>query len=81
MKSVGSKTGSLADIVNKDVKGEQVRKDITEGEAGLKMTLAIQVVDYKTCEVVPNAYVDIWSSNSTVSRLEGAGGPTREVNA
>lgn len=29
------------------------------------MTLAIQVVDYKTCQVVPNAYVDIWSSNST----------------
>ncbi|KAK3936348.1 aromatic compound dioxygenase [Diplogelasinospora grovesii] len=47
------------------VKGEQVRKDITEGEAGIKMTLAIQVVDYKTCKTVPNAYVDIWSSNST----------------
>ena len=29
------------------------------------MTLAIQVVDYKTCKVVPDAYVDIWSSNST----------------
>lgn len=29
------------------------------------MTLAIQVVDYKTCQVVPNAYVDIWSSNAT----------------
>ncbi|KAK3933874.1 Intradiol ring-cleavage dioxygenase [Diplogelasinospora grovesii] len=38
---------------------------ITEGEAGIKMTLAIQVVDYKTCKTVPNAYVDIWSSNST----------------
>ena len=49
-----------------DVKGEQVRKDITDGQAGVKMTLAIQVVDYKTCQVVPNAYVDIWSSNSTV---------------
>jgi hypothetical protein len=23
------------------------------------------VVDYKTCKVVPDAYVDIWSSNST----------------
>ncbi|KAK3326801.1 Intradiol ring-cleavage dioxygenase [Apodospora peruviana] len=47
------------------VQGEQVRKDITETEPGIKMTLAIQVVDYKTCKVVPNAYVDIWSSNST----------------
>lgn len=47
------------------VKGEQVRKDITEGENGIKLTLIIQVVDYKTCKVVPDAYVDIWSSNST----------------
>jgi len=50
------------------VKGEEVRKDITEGEAGIKLTLAIQVVDYKTCKVVPDAFVDIWSSNATVSR-------------
>ncbi|ERS95385.1 hypothetical protein HMPREF1624_08263 [Sporothrix schenckii ATCC 58251] len=47
------------------VKGEQVRKDITEGEAGIKLTLVVQVVDYKTCKAVPDAYVDIWSSNST----------------
>lgn len=33
------------------------------------MTLAIQVVDYKTCETVTDAFVDIWSSNSTVSYL------------
>ena len=49
------------------MQGEQVRKDNTEGQAGVKLTLAIQVVDYKTCAPVPNAYVDIWSSNSTVS--------------
>lgn len=30
------------------------------------MTLAIQVVDYQTCKVLPDAYVDIWSSNATV---------------
>jgi len=47
------------------VRGEEVRKDLTEGMAGIKLTLAIQVVDYKTCQVVPNAYVDIWNSNST----------------
>jgi protocatechuate 3,4-dioxygenase beta subunit len=47
------------------VSGEKIRKDIKDGEQGIKMTLAIQVVDYKTCAVVPNAYVDIWSSNST----------------
>ncbi|KAL2145833.1 hypothetical protein VTI28DRAFT_6130 [Corynascus sepedonium] len=47
------------------VKGEEVRKDITNGEAGIPLTLAIQVVDYKTCETVTDAFVDIWSSNST----------------
>jgi len=47
------------------VKGEEIRKDITNGEKGIKLTLAIQVVDYKTCATVPNAYVDIWSSNAT----------------
>ncbi|KAK4104427.1 Intradiol ring-cleavage dioxygenase-like protein [Parathielavia hyrcaniae] len=47
------------------VKGEEIRKDITGGERGIPLTLAIQVVDYKTCQTVPNAYVDIWSSNST----------------
>lgn len=49
------------------MQGEEVRKDITGAEAGIKMTLAIQVVDYQTCKTVPNAYVDVWSSNSTVS--------------
>ncbi|CAK7230017.1 hypothetical protein SCUCBS95973_007431 [Sporothrix curviconia] len=47
------------------VKGEQIRKDITEGEDGIKLSLIIQVVDYKTCQVVPDAYVDVWSSNAT----------------
>lgn len=50
-----------------DVQGEEIRKDITGGERGIKLTLAIQVVDYQTCETVPDAYVDIWSSNATVS--------------
>lgn len=51
-----------------DVLGEEIRKDITGGEAGIKMTLAIQVVDVQTCEPVPEAFLDIWSSNATVSR-------------
>lgn len=62
------------------VKGEEVRRDITNGEVGIKMTTVIQVVDYKTCQVVPNAYVDIWSSNSTgiytgVQGYPGMGNP------
>jgi protocatechuate 3,4-dioxygenase beta subunit len=47
------------------VKGEEVRKDITGGEAGIKMTIAIEVVDVATCSPVTNAHVDIWSSNAT----------------
>ncbi|KAK3984621.1 Intradiol ring-cleavage dioxygenase [Cladorrhinum sp. PSN332] len=62
------------------VRGEEIRKDITNGEKGIRMTLAIQVVDYKTCQVVPNAHVDIWSSNSTgiyvgVQGYPGMGNP------
>jgi protocatechuate 3,4-dioxygenase beta subunit len=49
------------------VQGEEIRKDITNDERGIPLTLAIQVVDYQNCQTVPNAYVDIWSSNSTVS--------------
>ncbi|KAL2152736.1 hypothetical protein VTH82DRAFT_5921 [Thermothelomyces myriococcoides] len=47
------------------VKGEEIRKEITNGEAGIPLTLAIQVVDYNTCETVTDAYVDIWSCNAT----------------
>lgn len=32
------------------------------------MTLAIQVVDVQTCQPVPDAFLDIWSSNATVRR-------------
>ena len=55
-------------LLSLDVLGEEIRKDITGGEAGIKMTLAIQVVDVQTCEPVPEAFLDIWSSNATVSR-------------
>ncbi|KAL2113909.1 hypothetical protein VUR80DRAFT_1762 [Thermomyces stellatus] len=47
------------------VLGEEVRKDITNGEPGIPMTLAIQAVDVNTCEPVTDAYLDIWSSNAT----------------
>ncbi|KAL1874354.1 hypothetical protein VTK73DRAFT_437 [Phialemonium thermophilum] len=47
------------------VKGEDVRRNITEGQAGIRMTFVIQVVDYHTCNPVPNAYLDVWSSNAT----------------
>ncbi|KAK7190728.1 hypothetical protein DPSP01_006661 [Paraphaeosphaeria sporulosa] len=47
------------------VAGELVRENIVEGQAGIPLTLDIQVVDVNTCEVVPQAYTEIWHCNST----------------
>jgi protocatechuate 3,4-dioxygenase beta subunit len=47
------------------VRGEHIRKDITEGQGGIKLRLNIQVVDVSNCKPVEGAYVDIWSSNAT----------------
>ena len=43
--------------------GDFVRSDITEGQAGLPMTLTLTVVD-TNCQPVPNARVDIWHANA-----------------
>ncbi|KAJ4357991.1 uncharacterized protein N0V89_002568 [Didymosphaeria variabile] len=47
------------------VAGELVRENIVDGQAGVPLTLDIQVVDVNTCEVVPQAYTEIWHCNST----------------
>ena len=47
------------------VAGELVRENIVEDQAGVPLTLDIQVVDVNTCEVVPQAYTEIWHCNST----------------
>jgi hypothetical protein len=63
-----------------------VQKDITEeGEAGIEVTFAIQGCDYKTCQVVPRAWIDIWSSNGhgharRRSRISRHGGPKDALN-
>lgn len=51
-----------------DVRGEEVRRELTEGESGVKMTIDIQVVDVKTCQPIVNSAVDFWSANSTVGQ-------------
>ncbi|BAU98786.1 twin-arginine protein translocase subunit TatC [Aurantimicrobium minutum] len=43
--------------------GDFVRSDITEGQAGLPMTLTLTVVD-TNCQPIPNARVDIWHANA-----------------
>ncbi|GAA5703485.1 intradiol ring-cleavage dioxygenase [Streptomyces avermitilis] len=39
---------------------ETVRKNITEGKAGVPLTLRVTVVDATTCAPLPNTAVDIW---------------------
>ncbi|KAJ4145841.1 hypothetical protein LMH87_004673 [Akanthomyces muscarius] len=47
------------------VGGESLRKDVTDSEPGIEITLDYQVIDVDTCEPVPNVYVEIWHCNST----------------
>lgn len=42
------------------VAGEYVRQDITEGQAGVDLTLDLQVLDIETCEPVVGVYTEIW---------------------
>ncbi|MFF8865210.1 intradiol ring-cleavage dioxygenase [Streptomyces sp. NPDC015139] len=39
---------------------ERVRKDITEGKAGVPLTLRVTVIDSTTCATLPDTAVDIW---------------------
>jgi protocatechuate 3,4-dioxygenase beta subunit len=42
------------------VAGEKLRRDITEGKAGVPLRLRLTVVNASTCKAVRNAAVDIW---------------------
>ncbi|KEP46710.1 dioxygenase [Rhizoctonia solani 123E] len=45
--------------------GEMVRQNITDGQAGLPLTLEVDFIDVETCKAVPNVWVDAWHCNST----------------
>ncbi|KAG9948871.1 aromatic compound dioxygenase, partial [Aureobasidium melanogenum] len=47
------------------VEGEYIRKNVTEEQEGVPLTLDIQVIDVNTCEPVPDVYVDFWHCNAT----------------
>ncbi|GAP89515.1 putative extracellular dioxygenase [Rosellinia necatrix] len=47
------------------VGGEYIRQDLTENELGVVLTLDIAVFDVETCDPVTDAWVEIWSCNST----------------
>jgi protocatechuate 3,4-dioxygenase beta subunit len=42
------------------IDGEKVRRDITEGKAGVALTLRTTVVDASTCKAIKGAAVDVW---------------------
>ncbi|MGP4001786.1 intradiol ring-cleavage dioxygenase [Streptomyces sp. 8N706] len=43
---------------------ETVRRNITEGKAGVPLTLRTTVIDTRTCSPLPNTAVDIWQCDA-----------------
>lgn len=44
---------------------EKIRRDITEGQSGVPLTLRIRVIDTKKCEPIRGAAVDIWHCSAS----------------
>lgn len=47
------------------VKGELVRSDVREGQAGVPIIMDGQFIDVETCEPIQGLYWDIWNCNAT----------------
>ncbi|GMK57799.1 hypothetical protein CspeluHIS016_0406330 [Cutaneotrichosporon spelunceum] len=47
------------------VTGEYFRSNITDGQAGVPLTVDIQIIDTNTCQPLPNVALDFWHCNST----------------
>jgi Dioxygenase len=68
------------------VTGELIRRNITDGEQGVPMTLDIQIIDTSSCEPVPAIYLDMWHCNATgvyggvVARGNGNSGDSSNLN-
>lgn len=48
-----------------DVAGEYIRRDVTEEEKGIPLTLDLGVYDIETCEPVTDTWVEIWCKYSS----------------
>lgn len=70
-----------------DVTGEYFRSNITDGQAGVPLTVDIQIIDTNTCQPLPNVALDFWHCNSTgvysgvVSQGNGNSGDAANINA
>ncbi|KAF2268670.1 extracellular dioxygenase-like protein [Lojkania enalia] len=68
------------------VTGELVRQNVVEKEPGVPLTYEVQMIDFKTCEPLPDVLLEMWHCNSTgvYGGIAGgnAGGVTdeRELN-
>lgn len=47
------------------VKGELIRKDVSDGQAGVPLIMDGQFIDINTCEPIEALYWDVWNCNST----------------
>ncbi|KAF2137393.1 uncharacterized protein K452DRAFT_321813 [Aplosporella prunicola CBS 121167] len=47
------------------VKGEHIRSDVREGQAGIPIVVEGQFVDVETCEPLEGVYWDLWNCNAT----------------
>ncbi|GIK07174.1 hypothetical protein Aspvir_002830 [Aspergillus viridinutans] len=47
------------------VKGELIRHDISDGQAGIPIIIDGQFIDINTCEPIPDLYWDVWNCNAT----------------
>ncbi|HEX8345412.1 MAG TPA: intradiol ring-cleavage dioxygenase [Actinoplanes sp.] len=63
------------------------RRDVTEDRAGVPLTLALRVIDGRTCRPLPNVAVEIWHCDAEglysgyTSIGAGGGGPVRPTGA
>ncbi|MCZ4606969.1 intradiol ring-cleavage dioxygenase [Streptomyces chartreusis] len=46
------------------IDADKLRKDVTEDEEGIPLTLRLKVIDAETCKPIRNAAVDIWHCNA-----------------
>ncbi|MFD6552704.1 intradiol ring-cleavage dioxygenase [Streptomyces sp. NPDC058398] len=66
------------------IDADKIRRDITEDQEGIPLTLVLKVIDAETCKPVRNAAVDIWhcsalglySGYEEMSNGGGGGGPS-----
>ncbi|BEJ13002.1 hypothetical protein CspHIS471_0301760 [Cutaneotrichosporon sp. HIS471] len=69
------------------VTGEYFRSNITDGQAGVPLTVDIQIIDTNTCKPLPNVALDFWHCNSTgvysgvVSQGNGNNADKANINA